>query len=152
MKYLRDEDDSKDAVMQIFEKLLRELQKHEIGFFKAWLHTVAKNHCLMKLRSKPKEISGMDHVFVENASFVHPAEVGIDPALEKERNLSNMEVAIQKLDANQKTCIELFYLKEMSYLQVAEITGYDLNQVKSYIQNGKRNLKIILSKDAEADN
>src|SRR3954469_20909800 len=51
MKYLKDEDEAQDASMQIFEKLLIDLKKHEIQQFKGWLHMVCKNYCLMQLRS-----------------------------------------------------------------------------------------------------
>ena len=147
MKYLKDEDESKDAVMQIFEKLLTDLKKHKVEYFKAWLHTVAKYHCLMKLRSKPKEISGMDPYIMEIEGALHPEQDSVDEPLEKEKKLVSMEKALEKLDPHQQTCIRLFYLEQKCYQEVASITGFNLNQVKSYIQNGKRNLKIIMSKN-----
>lgn len=146
-KYLKDDDESKDAVMQIFEKLLTDLKKHEIGNFKAWLHTVSKNHCLMiirknKSRGYQSSATTEDSIdVVEMNALWHP-----DHSVEKENTLQQLEVAIQQLNDEQKKCIELFYLEEKSYQQVSEITGYSLLQVKSFIQNGKRNLKILMEK------
>lgn len=147
MKYLRDEDDSKDAASQIFEKLLSDLKKHEIGHFKAWLHTVTRNHCFMLLRTKSREISGLDPYVMETAGQLHLEDYSSESSLEKEKKLSSMEQALDQLESHQKLCIRLFYLEEKSYQQITEITGYNLNQVKSYIQNGKRNLKLMLNKN-----
>jgi RNA polymerase sigma factor (sigma-70 family) len=147
LKYLKDEDESKDALMQIFEKLLTDLKKHNIEYFKAWLHTVSKNHCLMLLRTRKSRGYEQTDSFENSAEVVemntlwHP-----DNAQEKEASLQQLEQAIQQLNDEQKKCIELFYLEEKSYQQVSEITGYSMLQVKSFIQNGKRNLKILLEK------
>lgn len=148
MKYLKDEDDSKDAVMQIFEKLVTDLKKHPVENFKSWLHTVTKNYCLMQLRSRkgkyfqPLPDTEESLEIVESAGSLHPDKV------ELEEKLSLMEKGIQALNAEQRTCVELFYLKEMSYQQVAEQTGYSMLQVKSFIQNGKRNLRIFMDHHA----
>lgn len=144
MKYLRDEDESKDAVMNIFEKLMTDLLKHEIQFFKGWLHTVSKNHCLMELRKKPKTINGQEYLFVDNFDGSHQNEDTTNLAIEKEITFNKLEVSIEKLEPQQRICIELFYLKQLSYLEVATTTGFNLNQVKSFIQNGKRNLKNLI--------
>lgn len=144
MKYLRDEDESKDAVMNIFEKLMKDLLKHEIKFFKGWLHTVSKNHCLMELRKKPKTINGQEYLFVENLGVTHQNGDSTNSAIEKEISLTKLEVSIEKLEPQQRICIELFYMKQLSYLEVATTTGFNLNQIKSFIQNGKRNLKNLI--------
>jgi RNA polymerase sigma factor (sigma-70 family) len=145
MKYLKDEDDSKDAVMQIFEKLLKDLLKHEIQNFKSWLHTVSKNHCLMKLRNKPKVISGQEYMFVESVEEAHPSTESGELFADKESELVHLEASIIKLETQQRVCIELFYLQQLSYQEVADQTGFSMNQVKSYIQNGKRNLKNLMN-------
>jgi len=145
MKYFRDVDESKDAVMQIFEKLLTDLVKHEINQFKSWLHTVAKNHCLMQLRSrkaifeKNEELKKDYPIVMENDFVLH-----LDNENDTETKLKHLDDGIKDLNDEQRICIELFYLQEKCYQEVAEMTGYTLNQVKSYIQNGKRNLKNFL--------
>ena len=142
MKYLKDEDEAKDAVMVIFENLLVSLKKHEVTYFKAWLHTVSKNHCLMVLRNAKKEVSYVDTIHVENHLPQH-----LDEKIELEGRLNLLEAAIEELDPQQKTCIRLFYIEEKSYQQIISQTGFDFNQVKSFIQNGKRNLKIYMQKN-----
>ena len=146
MKYLKNPDESQDAVMQVFEKLIPDLKKHTVLNFRPWLHTVAKNHCLMLLRKKKSrgyEYSGAGETsleVVEMNLLWHPEEAG------KEATLQKLEAAIPQLNEEQRTCIELFYLQEKSYSDVSSITGFSMLQVKSYIQNGKRNLKIIMEK------
>ena len=139
MKYLKDEDEAKDAVMVIFENLLVNLKKHKITYFKAWLHTVAKNHCFMILRKSKREVTYVGTIHVENMSEIHQED-----KIETEQKLVILEEAIKELDKHQQTCIRLFYLEEKSYQQITDITGFDFKKVKSFIQNGKRNLKIIM--------
>lgn len=140
MKYLKNSVDSEDMSMVIFEKLMKDLPKYEVRNFKYWLHTVSKNQCLVFLdkqkrkRHKEDNYQEMQQALVEN-------EVGFDHIDEKELQLTNLEEAITLLNEAQQTCIKLFYLEKKSYVEVAEQTGYELKKVKSYIQNGKRNLK-----------
>lgn len=148
MKYLKDTDTAKDMVMQIFEKLLLELRNHEVANFKAWLYMVSKNQCLMYLRKEKthKHVELLnsddrDEEGVEIEDVGHPEDKEI-----KEMQLLHLEDGMKVLNDQQKTCIELFYLQGKSYDEVAEITGYSMLQVKSYIQNGKRNLKIYMEK------
>ncbi|HRH02424.1 MAG TPA: sigma-70 family RNA polymerase sigma factor [Bacteroidia bacterium] len=147
LKYLKDRDESKDASMQIFEKLTSDLKKHTITNFKSWLHTVTKNYCLMQLRKN----KGIIEISSDQIHFIQPS-MDFNQSLhqveenEKEELLTRLEQAITKLNQEQKACIELFYIKEMSYQEISNITGYDLKSVKSFIQNGKRNLKILISK------
>lgn len=149
MKYLKDSDNSKDAVMQIFEKLLTDLNKHNVENFKSWLYSVAKNHCLMQLRNQQVQVSFQDTIKNNNVVMEMEYNLHLNSENNKEIELSNLEKAIGELNSNQKVCIELFYLKEKCYQEVSQITGYSMNEVKSHIQNGKRNLKIILSQQNE---
>lgn len=142
VKYLKDEDDAQDACMQIFEKLLSDLRKHEVEHFKSWLYMVCKNYCLMQLRSgatrlkNAKEMQKDLAVFVESERELHHSNENT-----KEIQLTHMEECMKGLNAEQKWCIELFFLQEKSYQEVTEMTNFTMNNVKSYIQNGKRNLK-----------
>ncbi|MBL6963203.1 MAG: sigma-70 family RNA polymerase sigma factor [Bacteroidetes bacterium] len=148
MKYLKNEDDSKDAVMQIFEKLFTDLHRHEISNFKSWLYSVSKNHCLMALRKTKVEVSSDDHVINNYEGEIMENEVSMHQDF-IDHHPDELNAALNSLKAEQKECIRLFYLEEKSYKEVAELTGYSLVKVKSYIQNGKRNLKIRLSKTDE---
>jgi RNA polymerase sigma factor (sigma-70 family) len=146
MKYLKNEEDAKDAVLQIFEKLMTDLKKYEITRFSSWLHSVAKNYCFMQLRNKEalfaRELELKEHHLVmESHASGYQEEGSLDDLY-----LASLEKAIESLNTEQKICIELFYLKEESYQDIAGLTGFSLNQVKSYIQNGKRNLKMYLQK------
>lgn len=144
LNYLKDEEQSKDAVMQIFEELIVKGKAHEIQNFKSWLHVLSRNHCLMVLRKASKNNTvPLDESFVENTDFVH-----LDMEDTKEQRLSVMEQCMETLTAEQRICVDLFYLQEKCYKEVAEITGYDMLKVKSYIQNGKRNLKICIEKNS----
>jgi RNA polymerase sigma factor (sigma-70 family) len=142
MKYLKNEEAAKDAVQQVFLKAIGELQKYKVDYFKSWLYMVAKNHCLMKLRDK-----GKAPVAINEQVMATPAEPEAAQAhIAKEQLLTNMAIALQQLNNEQQQCVTLFYLEKKSYQEVAETTGYSLLQVKSYIQNGKRNLKMILER------
>ncbi|RPH31725.1 MAG: sigma-70 family RNA polymerase sigma factor [Bacteroidales bacterium] len=148
MKYLRDEEASKDAAMQVFEKLFDDLKRHQVTNFKSWLHTVLRNHCLHIIRdnayklAKEKEAVDSYENLVENQFHLYQ-----DNDNGFEEKIDNLEMELCNLSHEQRSCIELFYLKDKCYQEVAEITGYTMNQVKSHIQNGKRNLKISLEQN-----
>lgn len=145
LKYLKDDDLCKDAVMQIFEELVSKLRIHEVSNFKSWLYTVARNYCLMALRvSEKHKFVPMEDNIMENEAFVH-----LDIDNMRESKLTVMENCIEKLPEEQKETIKLFYLEQKCYKEVADATGFDMNKVKSYIQNGKRNLKICIEKNSE---
>ena len=141
IKYLKDGAQAEDAVAHIFEKLMVDLKKHDVKHFKSWLYMVSKNHCLMILRQKNYETS-LEYQVHEP---VQESELEIVEQREKEYQL--LEESIKKLPEEQRICIELFYLKQQSYRQIADLTDFDLKKVKSYIQNGKRNLKNLMTVD-----
>ena len=142
LKYFKDEDQSQDAVMEIFEELIQKLRIHQVSNFKSWLYTYARNYCLMQLRKN----SPYQHVEVGDVEkeVSEKSEDSFD--WQKEQDLQLMESCMQKLSAEQAICIQLFYIEQNCYKDIVTKTGFDLNQVKSYIQNGKRNLKICMEK------
>lgn len=144
LRYLQDSEQSKDAAMQIFEELITKVNKQEVRQFSSWLYVLSRNHCLMQLRSAKK----MDHVSIDAAdNFMElPAELHQDTE-SKEKQLTALELCMEKLPVTQKQSIDLFFMKQKCYKDITEITGYTLNDVKSYIQNGKRNLKICMEKN-----
>lgn len=143
LKYLKDRDDAKDGVMQVFEKLVKSLKEHVVENFKSWLYATTRNQCLMQLRArKGKFIEQLSPQLMESEIILHLEE---EPELEE--NLSKLEKCIEGLAEDQKHCVRLFFLKEKCYKDVANLTGFDLNKVKSDIQNGKRNLKICMERN-----
>ncbi len=149
LRYFRNDADAQDAVMQIFEKLIVELKKHHVEIFRPWLHTVVKNHCMMHFRKEAsatkKETQLINNVkaSMENAGDEHQ-----DTEQEREQMSQYLSTGLDALKDEQRRCVELFYLKDMSYQQIVEETGYTMNEVKSYIQNGKRNLKIYITEQS----
>ena len=142
MKYLKNEEEAKDAVQQIFLKVLGEAGKYKIDYFKSWLYMVAKNHCLMRLRT----MQGKSTKEINERLQIAAAEENKSVWIENEKTYFLLEEAMKELNKEQEQCVLLFYLQKQSYHQIAEQTGYNLLQVKSYIQNGKRNLKLLLEK------
>lgn len=143
MKYLKNEEDAKDCVQQIFLKIIKELHKYKVDYFKSWVYMIAKNQCLMQIRGNKNAVvelkdavMGSDEVF-EDGKHHH---------IEKEKLLTRMQESIKQLNAEQQQCVNLFYLEKKSYVEVAKITGYSMLQVKSHLQNGKRNLKLMMEK------
>jgi RNA polymerase sigma-70 factor (ECF subfamily) len=143
LKYFKDRNEAQDAVMNIFEKLITDLPKHKVQNFKSWLYVLTKNHCLMEIRSRKstdRKLEGLkiEQDFMESAEEMHP--------LDREDNSIEdaLNNCIEKLKSEQKQCIELFYYKKLCYQEVAEELNMDEKKVKSYLQNGKRNLKICL--------
>jgi RNA polymerase sigma-70 factor (ECF subfamily) len=144
MKYLKEEEEARDCVQQIFVKVITELGKYRVVYFKSWIYTIARNHCLMKLRDQhghPAELS-------DAMLAAWDDEPGSNKHWEKEQWLEWMGQSLAALGKEQKLCVILFYLQKRSYQDIAIETGFTLMQVKSHIQNGKRNLKLLMEKRA----
>lgn len=145
MKYLKNEEDSRDCVQQIFLKVISELHKYKVDYFKSWIYMITKNHCLMKLRDNKniymewnEKIAPEDHINFDKTDLI-----------EKDRLLHKLQEALNQLNPDQKRCVDLFYLQKKSYSEVASQTGLTMLQVKSHLQNGKRNLKMIMRDELE---
>ncbi|MCI1188338.1 sigma-70 family RNA polymerase sigma factor [Hymenobacter sp. DH14] len=145
------DEDAQDAAMQLFEHLVKVLRTHAPDNFPAWLHTTARNHCLMQLRARkragpsagPLILSFPDAADVESAAARHLPDVSAaaNEAEEAEQRLQTVEAALAQLPPAQRRCLELFYLEKKSYREIATATGLDLNLVRSHLQNGKRMLR-----------
>lgn len=142
-KYLKEPEDARDAVMQIFEQLTVKLKKHRVENFRSWLYTLAKNHCLMQLRT-PRNLKT---IHLTEDGMHSGEEMHLNGIPEQEDNLRKLEKCLQTLVPDQKQAVELFYLQQKCYREIAEITGLDWNKVRSSIQNGRRNLKLCMEKN-----
>lgn len=143
MKYLKNEEEAKDGVQQVFLKVIQELHKYKVEYFKSWLYMVAKNYCLMIIRDRQsKTATGL----TENLTATPAEEFDRHALAENEYTLELVEKGLEELNSEQKQCVTLFYLQKKTYHEISEQTGYSMLQVKSYIQNGKRNLRIWIEK------
>ena len=142
MKYLKNEELARDSVQQIFLKAITELQKYRVEYFKSWIYMVAKNHCLMQLRDKP----GKNTIEVKDSIPAETDETDKERLLLNEKTYEYMGEALKELNADQQLCVTLFYMEKKSYQQIAEQTGYSMMQIKSHIQNGKRNMRNLIKK------
>lgn len=145
LKYTKDEEKAKDTVMDVFEKVLKELKRHPVENFRTWVYSVAKNQCLMDLR-KEKRVDARQEEFEylskETVEFDLPEHLNGESDAETDRKL---DAAIDELKDGQRECIRMFYFEKRSYEEIEAKTGYSYKEVKSFLQNGKRNLKIKLS-------
>lgn len=150
LKYLQNESDAQDAVMQVFEELVEKAKHHEVQQFKGWLYVCTKNHCLMRLRKEGKNIFvSMDPVFMQSDENKHLSDEAW--LHDKEAMLNGMHHCLESLPAPQKQCIELFYLQGKSYKEIAALNREEVGKIRSNIQNGRRNLKLCMEKSHEAE-
>jgi RNA polymerase sigma-70 factor (ECF subfamily) len=146
--YLQDKDEAQDATMHLFEKLLLDVNNREIDHFKGWLSFVVRNHCISLIRkqkSQAKNVKSYYEFEYQDANLETEESIG---RVEDEQMLEQMKQSLPKLKEGQRICIELFYLKDKSYQEIAKETSYSLNEIKSYIQNGKRNLKLLIEEQS----
>lgn len=144
LKYLKDQEAAKDAVMNIYQELLEKLKLHQVDNFKSWLYMVVKNHCLMQIR-KNKKLSRVDI----DLQIMHSADYShLENILEKERLLDKLGECLEKLSEEQKQTVRLFYLENKCYNEITATTGFDWNKVRSLVQNGRRNLKNCMEDNA----
>jgi RNA polymerase sigma factor (sigma-70 family) len=148
--YFNDKEQAKDAVMQIFEKMITELRKTQVQNFKAWLSFVVRNYCISELRKNK-----VRHFVPETYLDFEMSEASLEEeeriaSVEEDKMLAYMKEMLPRLKENQKICLELFYIKDLSYQEISEQTGYGIGEVKSYIQNGKRKLKLLIESRAKS--
>jgi len=142
LKYLKEEAQAEDAVMQIVEKLLVKLKEHEVSNVKSWLGVLTKNHCLEILRKQKKHLTvSLDKEVMQNGPLLHPFEED-----EQEQTFTKLEDCLEGLEKLQKECVHLFYYQDKSYKDIAALKSLSIGKVRSYIQNGRRNLKICMEK------
>lgn len=142
LKYLKEPEEAQDAVMAIFEELITKLQKHEVENFKSWLYTLAKNHCLMRLRSQKRApVTKMKEDFMQSDESGH-----LDEVMLREENFKQLEYCMGQLENGQRKVIEAFYLQGKCYNQISSETGIEWKAIRSYIQNGRRNLKLCMER------
>ncbi len=140
LKYLKDSEAAKDAVMNIFEELIVKLGSHKVDHFKSWLYVVAKNHCLMQLRQDSKiKTTEIPATLMQSEEDLH-----LNGVMEKEKHLQALEDCLEKLPDEQQKMVRLFYLENKCYHEIADSTGVEWNRIRSHIQNGRRNLKICM--------
>jgi RNA polymerase sigma-70 factor (ECF subfamily) len=143
LKYLKAEDEAQDAVMELFEEVRQKIGQYDIKFFRAWVYSVVKNHCIKLAQRNRQQVSvALQTQFMESDDF---------PALfnesRKEETFRLLQKCMEKLPAPQQTSVKLFFMSDKSYADITKITGFQLKSVKSYIQNGKRNLKICMDSE-----
>ena len=144
LKYLQEPEDAKDAVMNIYQELREKLLRHEVQQFKSWVYVLAKNHCLMLLRAAKKQVTvPLDTQVVQSGEFSH-----LESIIEKEDTFKKLEKCIESLPGEQEQAIRLFYYDSKCYNEIAEPTGMECNKIRSLIQNGRRNLKNCMDKNA----
>ncbi len=149
MKYLKNEERAKDAVMDVFEKVMADLRRHDVEDFRPWIHTVTKNHCLMGLRAeRSKQNRHGDYVHYIRMIVETDEPLHLNGTAQAQAD-NELYAAIEQLKDGQRECVRLFYFEGKSYEQVEQITGFTYNEVKSHIQNGKRNLRIRLSEKSD---
>ncbi|MEI6865629.1 sigma-70 family RNA polymerase sigma factor [Flavicella sp.] len=143
LKYLKHREDCQDAVIQIFEILIQEVPKHDIKNFKNWLYGVTRNYCLMQLRKQNANKKSFEKYsatfFMESSEELHPIDIERDNSIN-----TSLKKCLEKLKEEQRKCVILFYFEEMCYKKIAEERQLEEKKIKSYIQNGKRNLKLCI--------
>lgn len=142
IKQLKSANEAKDLCSEVYELISIKLLKHDVNHFKSWLYRVVFNCTLQRLKKRSSFVSINETDFFDEESM--DFTVSDHPKVKAAKIDDEIHDCIDQLKHEQKNCIELFYLQEFCYNEIAEQTGYLLKKVKSYIQNGKRNLKLCL--------
>lgn len=147
LKYFKDESRASDAVMGVFEVLSKKAKTHQVEQFRGWLYVMTKNYCLMELRKDSKNLTvSYDPQFMQSDEEKHPV---FEIEFEEDEELQSLQACMETLVAQQKECIDLFYYKEKSYKEIADQLDKKVGTIRSFIQNGRRNLKICMEKKDE---
>lgn len=146
LKYLKNEAEAEDAVMSIFEELVEKVKSHEIQQFRGWLHVLSRNHCLMKLRKQKKVLTkSFEPEVMQLLDLSHPIDESTDDGRQKA-----LKPCLEQLSEKQRLCIEAFYLQGQTYKEIAIEQSEEIGKIRSFIQNGRRNLKNCIEQQNES--
>ena len=142
LKYLQEQQKAEDAVMAIFEELVEKVKKHDIEKFRPWLHVLSRNHCLMYLRKNNRNLTvSYEPELMQSVDSRHHT---IELEDQEDGELQSLQDCMGQLPDKQKECIKLFYYEDKSYKEIAELKEEAVGKIRSYIQNGRRNLRICM--------
>jgi RNA polymerase sigma factor, sigma-70 family len=141
LKYFKNVHEAEDAVMDVYERLVSKVLTSDIRYFKSWLYMVTRNHCLEKLRKESTHAAK-----ISEAELMHYQDQFHPDNVDKEKEAVFVTQCIENLNENQKECINLFYFKKMSYLDISQKIDISVGSVRSRIQNGRRNIKICMER------
>jgi RNA polymerase sigma-70 factor (ECF subfamily) len=144
LKILKDNGKAEDAVMAIYEELTHKAKSHEISAFRGWLYVLARNHCLMEWRKNHRRPT--DHHAPEDMVRYDAVEAAFEYELPKQTDPLNKCLA--ELTEQQRNCVQWFYYEDHSYKDIADMIKEEIGKVRSYIQNGRRNLRLCLEKQS----
>ena len=160
LQYLRDGGRAEDAAMDIYEQLQTKLREHEVQHFRPWLYRLARNHCLMILRRSANQLTrdstsvpvhgGADIADMYLGELMHQ-RVDDGVTADRETMLTALEACAERLNESQNACIRRFYLEGASYAEIADELACTTGQVRSHLQNGRRNLKICVERKTRHD-
>ena len=136
--YTRDVELSKDLTMDTFETYLKRGKKGPvINDIKSYLLGIARNLCMAHFK-KSKRTQSIEE------SVLQFMEYEDENAPNGEEVIDRLMMSMCKLTTDQRRCVELFFIKGCSYNQISKKLNFSYNEVKSFIQNGKRNLKKLM--------
>jgi RNA polymerase sigma factor (sigma-70 family) len=142
LKIFKEQGRSEDAVMGIYEELNRKVKDHEISAFRGWLYVLARNYCLMELRKDKRK--PVQHHAPEDMARFDDVDAAVDFELPGQKNI--LEQCLKQLQDAQRLAVQWFYYEDKSYKEISDLIAEEVGKVRSYIQNGRRNLKICIEK------
>ena len=147
LRYTPDVREAEDFTMEIYQKVADKALTHQIKSFKSWVYVVSKHHCLEHIRKiTGRRIESFDPNFMQMQSEFHPIDE-MEDKMVMEAKFEVMEHCLKKLNDLQKLSIELFYYKNKSYVEIANLIEDEVSQVRSYLQNGRRNIKKCIERN-----
>lgn len=144
LKWLQDSGKAEDAVMSIYEELVRKLPQQQVESFRGWLFVVARNYCLMELRKqqrRPTDLYAPEDMQRYDDGGTESPDAELPPDHSKP-----LEKCMGELPDAQRKSVQWFYYEDKSYKDIADLMQEEVGKVRSFIQNGRRNLKICLEK------
>ena len=151
-RILTDADAAADATQDAFLSAFKAMGKFRGGSFKAWLLRIVTNACYDQLRVKQRRpTSSLDDLPVETDHTPYledPAEQP-DEFVEREELNRVIQGGIAALPVEQRVVVILSDVQELSYQEIAQITGLSLGTVKSRLSRGRAKLRDQLVQHGE---
>lgn len=137
---LGDSDDVDDVLQMVYIKIHKGLASFRgDAKLSTWIYRIARNESINAVKKRRLETTP-----VEDVVLAAPHGDGPEAGLDQRELSEQVETALEHLDEGQRTAIELRYMGDRSYEEIAETMGIPLGTVKTYIHRGKAHLKKVL--------
>ena len=126
-RFVENRDDAKDLAQEVFIKVFEHLPAfRRESSLKTWLYRIAMNHCINHVKKNSRE-------FVEVTETIGSTGPSIHAEMEDRERRDYLRRLVKRLPPKQKAILELRIHEQLSYEEIAKISGRSVSTIKASV-------------------